>query len=232
MLTIVIPTKNEALYLPKLLDSIKSQTLQPRECVVADASSTDGTAMIARQAGCRVVEGGMPGAGRNRGAESATSDLLLFLDADVILQDPRFLERAVQEFHARKLDFATCDVEPLSHNAFDRIMHHLYNLYVRALANIHPHAPGFCIFARREKHGALHGFDESITFCEDHDYVLRGARIGSFGILRSVKIPVSVRRLERDGRFMIALKYVLAEFYIMLFGPIRTNRFRYTFGHK
>lgn len=232
MLTIVIPTKNEALYLPKLLDSIKSQTLLPLEIIVADAHSTDQTIRLAEQAGCRVVLGGMPGVGRNRGAKVAHGELLLFLDADVVLANPHFLEQAIQEFEKRGLDFATCDVKPLSQKLFDRLMHQLYNLYVRAFVNIHPHAPGFCIFARRAKHQQMNGFDETITFCEDHDYVLRGSRIGTFGILCSVKIPVSVRRLERDGRLLTALKYILAEFYILLFGPIRNNFFNYTFGHK
>lgn len=232
MLTIVVPTKNEASSLPNLLQSITSQSVQPLEVIVADAHSTDATVQIAKQAGCVVVEGGMPGVGRNRGAQLAKGDILLFLDADVVLRDPRFIEHATAEFLNRAFDFATCAVEPISQHVIDKLMHGLYNRYMRMIAKFHPVAPGFCIFARRSKHEAIQGFDESITFCEDHDYVLRGARIGSFGILRTVKIPVSVRRLERDGRFNIALKYLLAEFYIMLFGPIRNDRFRYTFGHK
>ncbi len=232
MLSIIIPTKNEARYLPTLLASIQSQTLQPIEIIVADAHSTDGTDEIARKAGCRVVDGGMPGPGRNRGAAVATGNLLLFLDADVELTDPFFLEKAVQEFEQRNFDFATCDVHPLSDKLIDKVFHGFYNRYVRILAPFHPHAPGFCILARRAKHELIHGFDESITFCEDHDYAVRGSHVGTFGILRSVSVPVSVRRLERDGRFSVAVKYALADAYFMMIGPIRDDRFHYTFGHK
>ena len=55
----MIPTKNEADELPTLLRSIRRQTTQPREIIVADANSTDGTREIARQFGARVVEGGL-----------------------------------------------------------------------------------------------------------------------------------------------------------------------------
>ena len=232
MLSIVIPTKNEEEYLPKLLASIAKQTLQPLEVIVADAFSTDKTRQIAASFGAKVVDGGMPGPGRNRGAEAASGEVLLFLDADVQLNDPQFLERNLNEFVERKLAFATCDVLPLSGKLVDRLFHDFYNAYTRALAKFHPHAPGFCIFARRAAHNQIHGFDETVLFCEDHDYVLRGQKIGAFGILTSVKVPVSVRRLDRDGRVEIAVKYALAEAYIMALGPVRSNIFNYTFGHK
>lgn len=232
MLSIVIPTKNEEEYLPKLLASIKKQTLQPLEVIVADAWSTDKTRQIAESFGARVVDGGLPGPGRNRGAEAAKGDYLLFLDADVELKDVHFLESAMAEMIERKLDFAICDSEPQSEKISDKLMHEIYNGYNRLLAKIRPHAPGYCIFARRAAHEQLHGFDESVVFCEDTDYVNRGQKIGSFGILRSVTIPVSVRRLERDGRFETALRMALAEVYMVTMGPIRSNIFNYSFGHK
>lgn len=232
MLSIVIPTKNEEDYLPTLLTSIGKQTLKPHEVIVSDAWSTDRTREIALQFGCQVVDGGMPGPGRNRGAEVAKSEVLLFLDADVNLIDPQFLEKSLGEFLERDLDFATCEVEPLSQKAIDRLGHSLYNSYLRLVAPVYPVAPGFCIFARLRSHRAINGFDETVQFCEDRDYVLRGQRVGSFGILQSVTIPVSVRRLERDGRLELGIKYALAEAHMLTLGPIRTNIFNYTFGHK
>ena len=83
MLTIVIPTKNEETYLPRLLASISKQTLAPAQVIVADAQSTDATRQIALAHGVRVVEGGMISCGRNAGARQAKTDFILFLDADV-----------------------------------------------------------------------------------------------------------------------------------------------------
>lgn len=232
MLTIVIPTKNEEVFLPKLLESIRHQTLQPDQIIVADAGSTDRTRDIARAYGATVVEGGMPGAGRNRGAQHAETDLILFLDADVELRDPHFLEKATGEMIERKLDLATCDVFPLSDDLVDHFLHKAYNTYARAWGSLFPHAPGFCMFVKRDAHERIQGFDESITFCEDHDYARRVKKFGRFGFLTATKIPVSIRRLDRDGRMNIAIKYMLAELHLALLGPIRHDKFHYTFGHS
>ncbi|MBI2473533.1 glycosyltransferase [Candidatus Uhrbacteria bacterium] len=231
MLTIIIPTKNEESYLPRLLESISKQTRQPVEVIVSDAQSTDTTREIARSFGARVVEGGAISFGRNAGASYAHTELLLFLDADVELRDPQFLEKGVEEMLQRKLDLATCDVFPLSDAFIDHVMHKAYNTYARAWGSLFPHAPGFCMFARKQLHDRIQGFDEKITFCEDHDYARRACVVGKFGLLKSTKIPVSIRRLDRDGRMNIAIKYMLAEFHLAFIGPIRHNRFHYTFGY-
>ncbi|MBI4598867.1 glycosyltransferase [Candidatus Uhrbacteria bacterium] len=232
MLSIVIPTKNEEEYLPILLETIWRQTLQPAEIIVADAGSSDRTREVARASGCRVVEGGMPGPGRNRGAETAISPYILFLDADVQLLDPSFLERAMEEIRERNLDFATCDVVPLSPRPIDRVFHRFYNRYSRLCQPIHAHAPGFCIFARKSLHDRVGGFDESVVFCEDHDYAERCCKVGSFAFLDSTKVHVSIRRFDRDGRMNIAVKYALSELHLVTLGPIRHDGFKYEFGYK
>src|SRR3989338_6213998 len=132
MLTIIIPTKNEESYLPRLLESIRTQTLQPVEVIVSDAQSTDATREIAVSFGARVIEGGPISFGRNAGASHAHTDFLLFLDADVELRDPHFLEKALEEMVERRLRIATCDVFPLSDAFIDHAMHKAYNTYVRA----------------------------------------------------------------------------------------------------
>lgn len=230
-LSIVIPTKNEETCLPSLLRSIKKQSVQPEKIIVADADSADATRKIAKDFGAIVVAGGLPGKGRNMGAALVESDLILFLDADVELPDADFLKRAVKEFENQGLDVATADVIPIKGNWYDRFSHEVYNFYVRLWGKVHPHAPGFFILIKRTLHQKIKGFDESIIFAEDHEYVGRAAKVGKFGFLNSVKIPVSVRRQNRDGRFNMAMKYVLAELHILFIGPIRHHHFNYTFGH-
>lgn len=230
MLTVVIPTKNEEAFLPKLLASLKRQTVQPDAIIVADAQSTDDTRAVAVKFGARVVEGGLPGVGRNRGAAVAKTPFILFLDADVELSDKKMLEKSLHAMEERGLDIATCEVEPLKAGKLDRLLHGAYNKYAKALQHVFPHAPGFCIFARRSVHESIGGFDETVVFCEDHDYVQRAAKVGRFGIL-PIRIPVSMRRLSRDGRLQIACKYVLAELHLAAVGPIRHDLFNYTFGH-
>ena len=127
MNTIVIPAKNEESYLPVLLETIRKQTLPPAQIIVADADSTDATREIAAQFGAKIVEGGLPGIGRNRGASEAKTPYILFLDADVVLNDPTMLERAFAEMLKRDLDIATCDVAPSNDSRLDRALHKAYH---------------------------------------------------------------------------------------------------------
>lgn len=230
-LTVIIPAKNEEHFLPILLTSLRKQSLQPIEIIVADAGSTDSTRVIAQSFGAKVIQGGMPGVARNAGARVAQGEILFFLDADVWLPDEHFLKYAMHEFTERHLDIATADVQLEEGRKYDKMTHALYNKYVRLLGDAHPHAPGFCIIVRKSLHERIAGFDESITFCEDHDYAARAAKKGSFGFLDSVRIAVTVRRQERDGRLNMLLKYILAEVHLFLLGPIRHNRFHYSFGY-
>lgn len=201
------------------------------EVIVADANSTDATREIATSLGAKVVDGGMPGPGRNRGAAHAIGEIILFFDADVYLPSNKFLEDCVAEMTRKSLDVATCKVKPLSRKPIDKIGHEVYNAYVLMTEKIRPHAPGFCIFIRREVHEAIGGFDETVVFAEDHDYVQRAEKHGAhFGILRSHPIAVSVRRLEKDGRLSIAFKYIYGEFHMLAKGNFKELPFEYDMG--
>ncbi len=232
MLSIIVPTYNEEEYLPRLLASIRSQTFTDFEIVVADAKSSDRTREIAGRFGARVVDGGMPGAGRNLGARAARGDLFLFLDADVVLPDGEWLGRKARQFERRELDCATCLIKPLSSKVVDLLSHTVFNAHLLAMQLIKEHAPGFCIFVRRGLHEAIGGFDETITLAEDHDYVHRAGCVGKFRVLFGSRIRVSVRRFDRDGRMAIFKKYLLAELHLLTKGQIRTNAFDYTFGYS
>ena len=81
--SVVIPTLNEAAGLPATLDRLAALNPPPREVIVADGGSSDGTTAIAEARGLRVVRS-PPGraAQMNAGAAAATGDLLCFLHAD------------------------------------------------------------------------------------------------------------------------------------------------------
>jgi glycosyltransferase involved in cell wall biosynthesis len=232
MLSIVIPTYNEEKYLPRLLQSIRLQSFADYEIIVADNNSTDATVAIAKQYGAIITSGGLPGKGRNEGAKIAQGNILLFLDADVILQEKDFLSDCLLEFLSKKLDIATCCITPLSDRKVDVIGHEAYNIFMTATEKFFPYAPGFCIFARKSVHDRINAFDEAVIFAEDSDYVQRAKKIAKFGLLKSHKIPVSVRRLERDGRLNIVIKYILASLHIAVLGSVKTNIFNYTFGYE
>jgi len=102
--SVIIPARNEADALPALLESLNGQTRPPLEIICVDDGSSDGTAEAARRLGARPVPAGaaLPGwLGKpwacRTGAENAKGDLLLFLDADVIL-GREAIERLLGEF--------------------------------------------------------------------------------------------------------------------------------------
>jgi glycosyltransferase involved in cell wall biosynthesis len=229
--SIVIPTKNEELYLPLLLASLRGQTYQDFEIIVADAHSTDRTREIATKAGAKVIDGGMPGPGRNRGAAVAQGELIFFFDADVILRHPCFLQDALLEFTARELDVATCGLHVQDGTLLDHAFHEAYNKYTSAIQPVLPHAVGSCILVKKSVHESLQGFDESVVFAEDHDYARRANKMGYHaGILRCHKIAISPRRYRKEGMVRTAAKMVWSEASILVRGPFRSIPFTYEFG--
>ncbi len=228
-LSVIIPTLNEAATLPGLIDRLHAQTRRPEEIIVADAGSKDNTRELARKRGAIVVRGGLPGPGRNAGARIATGDLFLFLDADVLPRSS-FIEKALSEFEPRNYAVATCLIEPLSDSQADLILAEVGNLFMQVTQYFSPHAPGFCIWARRDIHEAIGGFDERVIMAEDHDYVQRAAQQGEFGVLTGVSIPVSMRRLEKEGLTQLAFKYLWSEMHALAGKPIYSLPFEYEFG--
>ena len=87
--SIIIPARDEAANLPRLLESIAMQGIPPREVLVVDDASRDGTAGIAAAHGARVIRSeGLPPGWKGKpwacaqGARAAEGRLFLFLDAD------------------------------------------------------------------------------------------------------------------------------------------------------
>lgn len=104
-LSIIIPARNEEQNLPTLLRSLATQAIRPREIIVVNDASTDGTAKVARAFGARVINSQpLPDGWRGKtwacqqGAQVATGERLLFLDADTWFE-PAGLRRVLAEFH-------------------------------------------------------------------------------------------------------------------------------------
>lgn len=227
--SVVIPALNEAHVLPRLVDALHAQTMAPAQVIVADAGSVDDTVGVALAAGCSVVRGGMPAVGRNAGAAIATSDVILFLDADVV-PEPDFIAKAMDEFERTGCTVATCVIEPLEPGAWGHFITWCVCTYMKIVRPFSPHAPGACIAVRREAHVASGGFDELAVLTEDHDYVHRVAKLGRFRVLKSVKLPVSMRRLHNEPFFPLLAKTLWCEYRVFAGKPIHSIPFEYAFG--
>ncbi len=179
MISVVVPCYNAAKTLRLCLESVLAQTLRPDEIVVVDDASTDGSAAIAEELGCRVVrlpENRGVSAARNAGTDATTGDVVFFLDSDVALR-PDAVANAM-EILSRGPEVGCVhgvyDTEPLIDDGpveRYRILHAVYwrsrhlgevNSVVFALAAI-----------RRDVLLAAGRFDERLRDCEDVEYSSR-----------------------------------------------------------
>jgi glycosyltransferase involved in cell wall biosynthesis len=232
MISIIIPTLNEERYLPLLLESIKKQKFSDYELILADAGSTDKTLEIAKKYGCKIIKGGLPAKGRNEGAKVAKGDIFFFLDADTILPD-NFFKKSLNEFKARELELASFCLVPLPKNKISTFfMNIFYNQPIVLLESALPHA-ATGIFVEKNLFSKLGGFDEDVKLAEDHYLARRAKKVfgAKLGIIKSTKIFVSDRRFKTDGWVTIGIKYFLCELHLIFIGPVRSDIFKYRFGH-
>lgn len=84
MISVIIPARNEAIHLPRLLERLRAMP-EIGEIWVSDGGSVDGTVILARKMGAIVVEGVRGrGAQQNAAARCATGEIWWFLHADAL----------------------------------------------------------------------------------------------------------------------------------------------------
>ncbi|HEY7063196.1 MAG TPA: glycosyltransferase [Chloroflexota bacterium] len=171
-LSVVVPTRDEAANLPRLLASLPDAV----ELVLSDASA-DGTGHLARRlrpARTQVVPGpGTIGGARQRGADAARGDLLLFTDADVAFA-PDYFDRLLAH-----LDADAVYGSKLSRDAYAGY----YALVARSQQVVHQvlgvaGASGSNLLVRRSALQAVGGFRPELPCSEDSELVFRLARRG------------------------------------------------------
>lgn len=131
-ISVIVPAYNCADALRRCLTALAAQSSAADEILVVDDASTDGTAEVATRVGVRVVSmpgNGGPAAARNRGAAVARGDVLLFVDADVVVP-PGTIGR-VRETFARDPElaalFGSYDASPAAPGLISRyrnLLHH------------------------------------------------------------------------------------------------------------
>jgi glycosyltransferase involved in cell wall biosynthesis len=207
-LTIVIPAKNEAKLIPRLLTSLTNQDyskMSSTKVLVADANSTDGTQDIVRSFRGRlnvsVIPGGMPSVGRNQGAAQADTPYVLFLDADVELADRSLIRRCVERAQAKQLHCVTTNVVCNDGSWIDKLFY-VGNDMFQYLSQLHrPFATGMFMMFDRKKFWQLGGFHEQIQFGEDYKLSQQVGR-RRFAIVRG-GVYTTNRRFQRMGHLRV-----------------------------
>lgn len=206
--SLVIPAFNEAMYLPRLLDSVDTARSAyyggPREVevIVADNLSTDETAAIAASRGCRVVPVAKKviAAVRNGGAAAATGEILCFVDADARIHPETF--NAIEDELANvKIVGGATGVSPERWSlGFAATYAFLVPIVILMRMDTG------VVFCRREDFIRIGGYDESRRVAEDVAFLFALRRLGRergqrLTRARRAKAITSVRKFDEHGQW-------------------------------
>ena len=213
-LDIIIPAFNEESYLPSTLDSIQTAVARLRtrvdvnvDIIVVDNNSRDQTASIARKMGARVVREPRQSIGRarNTGARNVSGDILVFIDADVILP-PSLLEVIHTAMTNPNCVGGAVDVDYRPQRRSMRF----YLAAWRILARLAGMAQGATQFCRRCVFEQMGGYDEKAWIGEDVDFywgIRRYAKAnkGRVKFIRSPCVRASSRRFDKWPRWKVVI---------------------------
>ncbi len=203
MISIVIPTLNEADRLPNLLGRLAAEPVA-HEVIVVDGGSTDATVFAARAAGARVLRAS-PGRGQQLAAGVATAcgDTLLFLHAD-----SRFPSGGLAQIElalARDPDCPGGNFR-LIFDGDSPFSRWLTGFYARIRARgLYYGDSG--IFVRRSVYDEIGGI-RPIEVMEDYDFTRRLERRGRTRCIEDPPLVTSSRRFEGRQPYSIVLGWL------------------------
>ena len=205
--SIIVPAFNEEDYLGTTLHAVQAASMELSahsedvdvELIVVDNNSGDATAAIVRDKGAQVVHEPVQGIARarNTGARHAGGDVLIFVDADVLMT-PELL----RVIHTA-LDDPDCigggvDVDYRARRLFVG----LYSLAWRLLGRLTGMVQGATQFCRKSAFDQVGGYDENVWMGEDVDFywTLRKLTKRTRSTIRFIRNPPvcpSTRRFDK-----------------------------------
>jgi len=207
-LSILIPTLNEAAYLPRAVARARhrAELGPPREILVADCDSLDGTADLATRLGTHLVRGQPAPSSRaealNRAAAAATGDVLLALDADTLVPQgyDEAIRRTLRDPHAvgGAFEFALDGTHPGLRlvELVNRVRYRLWPLYYGDQG----------VFVRATVFQRVGGYPER-RLLEASDFCKRVRRLGKLVLVRKC-MRTSARRFVEGGVFRVLARDV------------------------
>jgi rSAM/selenodomain-associated transferase 2 len=208
MISFIIPTHNEAAWLPHHLAALRASLratglAEDTEIIVVDAGSNDGTPNIAAANGARVITTDTCQRAHqlNRGAREATGDTLVFVHADTLVS-PRWLRALVDSITPATragwseieilVEAPTRDSDPLGLAVMERGINWRTRRFVSATGD-----QG--LFVDRELFEQVGGFPEQPIL--EANALARRLRRHTNPAILEVPLRISGRRWQRRGIF-------------------------------
>ena len=238
--SLVIPAHNEERLLPRLLDSVEVARERWRqgpgaiEVIVADNFSTDCTATVAEERGCRVVrvEERRIASVRNGGAAVAEGEILCFVDADSEVHPETF--GAIEDSLATGRVVAGATGVRMERWSLGIAVTWALFMPMVWLTRMDTGV----VFCRKDDFVAIGGYDERRFFAEDVQLLWDLRRVGRkrkqrLTRLRTVKALGSTRKfdLHGDWHYFSDLFGLVPK---MLWSPRASNEFadKYWYGEQ
>lgn len=207
--SIVIPTLNEEIALPKLLTDLEYQSLnsQQFEVLVVDGGSADLTVNKAREfaskglqmavVSCKVANVSYQ---RNTGAQKAKGVWILYIDADSRV-GVNFLSQLNQVLHdTQSIDVFSCLMSPDTTDILSRSISSVANSMVRLYGKFGKFFAFGALLGVRASLARKISFDDSIKIGEDQNYVLQARKLGATcRVFHTPKYVFSLRRFRKEG---------------------------------
>jgi glycosyltransferase involved in cell wall biosynthesis len=228
ILSVIYPTFQEERVLARTLEQFTPELKQQFgiEVIVSDGGSTDATLTIARQYAEKVVEADVTipqtiALGRNDGAKVAQGDILIYFDADVLIEDLTLFFRTISNVMQNPDIVAlTCNVRVYdSEERFsDLIFHQFYNYYFYFLNVIGiGMGRGECQVIRKTMFEEIGGYSEYMAAGEDFDIFTRLKKRGRIWFAHSLTVRESPRRFRKYGYLYLSSLWFMNALSVWLF---------------
>ncbi len=207
MVSVIIPTKNEELWLANLLAQITTIP-EITEIIVVDNNSSDKTRSIAQSFGCKLFDGGLPGVSRNIGARQARSEHLIFLDADTTI-DRLLLRTTIEHLAEPGVAAVHFFSIPKTNDNWIRFYYQITNWFFFSMDKLgFSYGLGSFVAARKSAFLEIDGFNEQIKVGEDVDFFRRISKVGRVVYSKENHVYVSARRLFIENKILFPMKCV------------------------
>ena len=207
--SIIIPARNEERWLGACLDSIRAAARTypgEVEVVVVLNRCTDGTELIAREHGAKVISDEARNLAhlRNAGARASSGDILVTIDADSTMT-PNMLTEIDRKLRSGKYIGGGVPIHP------ERLSLGLVVSGLLILSFLPPGISAGLFWCLRSVFEVIGGFDESRIVGEDVDFAIRLKAYGKkrkqrFGTLWKTHITTSCRKFDQLGDWFLAKK--------------------------
>lgn len=180
----IMPAYNSIKTIGESLEAIFKQIDNTMEVIVFDDGSTDGTVEAVKRYPCRIIQENVnsgPAFGRNKGAEFAKGEILVFVDSDVIIP-PDTIKFLDSMFYEKDADATIGVYSPkLRFDNFASNYKNIYQYYTYGFFPELKNIPNFCSSLAAIKKSVfmdLHGYDAryQTAYIEDTEF---GERIAA-----------------------------------------------------